>query len=265
MKHAAKVLDAHHYGLPKVKERILEYIAVRQLAKEKHAQPDPVLRRPARRRQDLPRPLDRRGAGPQVRARQPRRHPRRGGDSRPPAHVHRRAAGPHHPAMRRRARSTRSSCSTRSTRSATDFRGDPSSALLEVLDPEQNHAFSDHYLDVDYDLSKVMFITTANMLDPIIPALRDRMEVIELRATSRKRSCSIAQQFLVPKQLEEHGLTRLQLTFTHERAAEDRPRVHPRGGRAQPGARDRQHLPQGGARSSPSARRRRVSVGAAER
>jgi ATP-dependent Lon protease len=96
----------------------------------------------------------------------------------------------------------------------TDFRGDPSSALLEVLDPEQNDSFSDHYLEIAFDLSKVMFITTANMLEPIPAVLRDRMEVIRLSGYTDIEKVAIAKRHLIPKQLDNHGLTSKQLTIS---------------------------------------------------
>src|SRR5712672_3638353 len=97
-----------------------------------------------------------------------------------------------------------------------DFRGDPASALLETLDPEQNSTFRDHYLEIPYDLSHVMFVATANVSDPIPPPLRDRMEILEIPGYTRKEKLAIAKQHLIPKQLEEHGLKSEQLTITDE-------------------------------------------------
>ena len=127
-----------------------------------------------------------------------------------------------------------------------DFRGDPSSALLEILDPAQNNTFRDNYLDQPFDLSKVLFICTANQLDPIPAPLLDRMEIIELTGYTEEEKVHIAETYLIPRQIKENGITAEQIEFPLASRAPDRAALHARGRSAQAGAADRHGLQQAG-------------------
>ena len=207
------ILDEDHYGLRKIKERILEYLAVQALTKKLKG---PVLCfvGPPGRRQDEPRQEHRARHGPQVRAAVARRRARRGRDPRPPAHVHRRDAGKLIQSLKKAGTNNPLFLLDEVDKMSTDFRGDPAAALLEVLDPEQNSTFNDHYLDLDYDLSDVMFITTANTLGGhprAAPGPHGDHPAVRLHEFEK---LNIAVKYLVPRQTKDCGLEDVPFTIT---------------------------------------------------
>lgn len=235
--HARSVLEEDHYGLEEIKERILEFLAIRKLRadrKDERAVEEEDMRDKIRREREGvvlcfvgPPGVGKTSLGISIARAMNRKFVRLAlGGVRDEAEIRgfRRTYIGSMPgrviqSLRRIESKNPVFMLDEVDKLGRDFRGDPSSALLEVLDPEQNREFRDHYLDVPFDLSQVMFVTTANVLDTIPGPLRDRMEIIELSSYTEEEKVKIAEQYLVPRQIKENGLRTNELTFTKESLA----------------------------------------------
>jgi len=229
--HARQVLDEDHYDLEKIKERILEYLAVRKLREERKSEPgedEEALDHIRREREGVilcfvgPPGVGKTSLGQSIARALGRKFIRQSlGGMRDEAEIrgHRRTyigamPGRIIQAIRRVGSKNAVFMLDEVDKIGSDFRGDPASALLEVLDPEQNCEFRDHYLDVPFDLSQVMFITTGNILDTIPAPLRDRMEILTLSGYTEEEKVRIAQAYLIPRQIRENGLHSDEVEFT---------------------------------------------------
>ena len=256
--HAREVLDDDHYDLEKVKDRILEYLAVPKL---KNDLSGPILCFVG------PPGVGKTSLGQSIARTTGRKFMRISvGGVHDEAEIrgHRRTyIGAMPGTIIRSLRDAESKNPVllidEIDKMGADFRGDPASAMLEVLDPEQNKHFRDHYLDLPFDLSKVLFICTANLLETIPGPLLDRMDVLQLSGYTEDEKLGIARKYLVPKQLEAHGLSAEQLKLDDDVLRLVIARVHARGGRPQPRAPDRRPLPQGRPRDRGGSHRGRRS------
>ncbi|MGO8996345.1 MAG: endopeptidase La [Polyangiaceae bacterium] len=208
-----RVLDEDHYGLEKVKKRILEYLAVRKLKKDKKGPILCLIGPPGVGKTSLGRSIAR------SLGRKFHRISLGGVHDEAAIRGHRRTyvgalPGQIIQGMKKATTINPVFMMDEIDKIGHDFRGDPAAALLEVLDPEQNNTFADHYLEIPYDLSNVMFVATANVADPIPAPLRDRMEILEIPGYTRREKMAIARRHLIPKQIEEHGITSAQLEIT---------------------------------------------------